>query len=95
MTHRSLSLVAAVPALPAEEEGSFLRASAEKLPGHALALSMCKVWEVVREHKDLNLPAHRVRRHDKRKGPPVLRIVLLACVCLCLCALHPVSHLCL
>ncbi|GAB4820674.1 hypothetical protein N2152v2_007720 [Parachlorella kessleri] len=43
-----------------EEEGSFLRPSEEKLPGHALALSMAKVWEVVREHKDLNLPAHRV-----------------------------------
>ena len=43
-----------------DEPGSFLRPSEEKLPGHALALSMEKVWEVVREHKDLNLPAHRV-----------------------------------
>ena len=42
------------------EEDTFLRSSEEKLPGHALALSMAKVWEVVREHKDLNLPAHRV-----------------------------------
>lgn len=44
----------------ADEGESFLRQSDEKLPGHALALSMAKVWEVVREHKDLNLPAHRV-----------------------------------
>lgn len=44
----------------ADEEEGFLRPSDEKLPGHALALSMGKVWEVVREHKDLNLPAHRV-----------------------------------
>lgn len=44
----------------ADEGDSFLRQSDEKLPGHALALSMGKVWEVVREHKDLNLPAHRV-----------------------------------
>ena len=44
----------------ADKEESFLRRSAEKLPGQALALSMAKVWEVVREHKDLNLPAHRV-----------------------------------
>lgn len=34
--------------------------SANKLPGHALSLSMQKVWDVVRENKDLDLPAHRV-----------------------------------
>ena len=46
----------------AEGEGAsgFLRPSDEKLPGQALALSMAKVWEVVRDNKDLNLPAHRV-----------------------------------
>lgn len=43
-----------------DDADTFLRPSGEKLPGHALALSMAKVWEVVREHKDLNLPAHRV-----------------------------------
>ena len=37
-----------------------LRKSAQKLPGQALALSMVKVWEVIKENKDLNLPAHRV-----------------------------------
>jgi hypothetical protein len=34
--------------------------SPHKLPGHALSLSMQKVWELVRENKDLDLPAHRV-----------------------------------
>ena len=48
------------PPPPAEEGKGYLRTSSEKLPGHALGLSMGKVWEVVREHKDLNLPAHRV-----------------------------------
>lgn len=43
-----------------EEDGSYLRPVGEKLPGHSLALSMAKVWEVIRTHKDLNLPAHRV-----------------------------------
>ena len=43
-----------------EEDGSYLRPVGEKLPGHSLALSMSKVWEVIRTHKDLNLPAHRV-----------------------------------
>ena len=52
---------APVPGAAGEGEG-FLRQSDEKLPGHALGLSMGKVWEVVREHKDLNLPAHRVSR---------------------------------
>ena len=47
-------------ALLADDDESFLRHSGEKLPGHALTLSMGKVWEVVRQHKDLNLPAHRV-----------------------------------
>jgi len=30
------------------------------LPGHALALSLQKVWEIIRDQKDLNLPAHKV-----------------------------------
>ena len=38
-----------------------MRASGDKLPGHALALSLQKVWEVIRDQKDLNLPAHKVR----------------------------------
>ena len=49
-----------LPLHPPQEAQGFLRGRDEKLPGHALALSMGKVWEVVREHKDLNLPAHRV-----------------------------------
>ncbi|KAK9867191.1 hypothetical protein WJX84_006772 [Apatococcus fuscideae] len=43
-----------------EEEGTLVRASPDKLPGHTLGLSMQKVWEVIREQKDLNLPAHKV-----------------------------------
>ncbi|KAL4858391.1 Protein ROOT HAIR DEFECTIVE 3 [Chlorella vulgaris] len=50
------------------DESSFLRVSDEKLPGHALALSMAKVWEVVKEHRDLNLPAHRVMVANIRCG---------------------------
>lgn len=44
----------------AAEEESLVRVSPDKLPGHALGLSMQKVWEVIREQKDLNLPAHKV-----------------------------------
>ncbi len=45
----------------APEDESLLRdGGAGKLPGQALALSMVKVWEVIKENKDLNLPAHRV-----------------------------------
>ena len=44
----------------AAEEDSLVRVSPDKLPGHALGLSMQKVWEVIREQKDLNLPAHKV-----------------------------------
>ena len=36
--------------------------SKDKLPGDALALSLQKVWEVIRDQKDLNLPAHKVQR---------------------------------
>ncbi|KAK9834006.1 hypothetical protein WJX81_002422 [Elliptochloris bilobata] len=44
------------------EEGkdTLLRAGEGKLPGHALALSMARVWEAIREQRDLNLPAHKV-----------------------------------
>ena len=38
-----------------------MRAGEGKLPGHTLALSMARVWEAIREQRDLNLPAHKVR----------------------------------
>lgn len=44
----------------AGEDESLIRNTADKLPGQALALSMVKVWDVIKENKDLNLPAHRV-----------------------------------
>ncbi len=44
----------------ADDNEGLLRQSPHKLPGQALALSMSKVWEVIHENKDLNLPAHRV-----------------------------------
>jgi hypothetical protein len=51
---------------PADPDESLLRHSDEKLPGHSLALSLRTVWEEVRDHRDLNLPAHRVRRGGER-----------------------------
>ena len=42
-------------------EDTLVRVSRDKLPGDALALSLQKVWEVIRDQKDLNLPAHKVR----------------------------------
>ena len=44
----------------APEDESLLRADRDKLPGQALGLSMVKAWEVIKDNKDLNLPAHRV-----------------------------------
>ncbi len=44
-------------------EDSLVRVSDDKLPGHALALSLQKVWEIIRDQKDLNLPAHKVCTH--------------------------------
>ncbi|KAI8105747.1 hypothetical protein M9434_000329 [Picochlorum sp. BPE23] len=44
----------------AADDESLLRMSTDKLPGQALGLSMVKVWDVIKENKDLNLPAHRV-----------------------------------
>jgi len=41
-------------------EDTLLGAGEGKLPGHALALSMARVWEAIREQRDLNLPAHKV-----------------------------------
>jgi hypothetical protein len=49
------------PPRPAADDGDgFLLHSPDKLPGQALALSLSKVWEVVRDNRDLSLPAHRV-----------------------------------
>ena len=49
------------------EEDTLVRVSSDKLPGHALALSLQKVWEVIQHQKDLNLPAHKV--HTERPVP--------------------------
>ena len=37
-----------------------MHVSQDALPGDAFALSLNKVWEVIRSQKDLNLPAHKV-----------------------------------
>lgn len=42
-----------------EENSSYVRISG-KLPGDAIALSTEKVWEVIKTHKDLDLPAHKI-----------------------------------
>ena len=39
-----------------------MRPAEDKLPGHALPLSLQRLWQVIREQKDLNLPAHKVIR---------------------------------
>lgn len=47
-------------ACAAEEGDSLVRAAEDKLPGQALPLSMQRLWQIIREQKDLNLPAHKV-----------------------------------
>lgn len=44
----------------AEEEDTLVRHSSDKLPGNSLAMSLKNIWEVIRDQKDLNLPAHKV-----------------------------------
>jgi len=46
----------------ATEEDSLVHVSEDKLPGQALPLSMQRLWQIIREQKDLNLPAHKVPR---------------------------------
>lgn len=43
---------------------SLVHVSQDALPGDAFALSLNKVWEVIKSQKDLNLPAHKVRCHN-------------------------------
>lgn len=35
--------------------------STDQLPGSSLGLSMGKLWQIIREQRDLNLPAHKVQ----------------------------------
>jgi Root hair defective 3 GTP-binding protein (RHD3) len=44
----------------ADEGHSLVQPAEDKLPGHALPLSMQRLWQIIREQKDLNLPAHKV-----------------------------------
>lgn len=46
-------------------EDSLVHVSRDALPGDAFALSMSKVWEVIKSQKDLNLPAHKVNNAAK------------------------------
>lgn len=38
-----------------------MRIDEHKLPGNVLTINLKKIWEVIKEQKDLNLPAHKVR----------------------------------
>jgi len=40
--------------------------SSDRLPGSALPLSLATMWEVVRSQRDLNLPAHKVRKEREK-----------------------------
>lgn len=42
------------------DEQSLVRLSRDKLPGHVLPMSLKNIWEVIKDQKDLNLPAHKV-----------------------------------
>ncbi|CAD7704286.1 unnamed protein product [Ostreobium quekettii] len=42
-----------------EESDSYVR-TGDKLPGDAITMSTQKVWELIRTHKDLDLPAHKI-----------------------------------
>ena len=50
-------------------DDSLIRISEDKLPGDSLALSMGKVWEVIKDQKDLNLPAHKVSLRGHLHSP--------------------------
>ncbi|DBA68461.1 hypothetical protein WJX79_008695 [Trebouxia sp. C0005] len=52
----------------AEGDNSLVRVSQDALPGDAFALSLNKVWEVIKSQKDLNLPAHKVMVANIRCG---------------------------
>lgn len=45
-----------------------MREAEDKLPGQALPLSMQRLWQVIREQKDLNLPAHKVPPGGRTPG---------------------------
>lgn len=78
-----------------------MRVSRDKLPGDALALSLQKVWEVIRDQKDLNLPAHKVLLFSSLLGhlapttpsgmihltmaSGYLHAGCMLCACLCIC----------
>ncbi|MCJ1422124.1 Cell wall protein rhd3 [Sticta canariensis] len=51
-----------------EEEDALATTSTDQLPGSSLALSMAKLWQVIKEQRDLNLPAHKVTRPALGRG---------------------------
>ena len=48
-----------IPGVGAGDD-TLVKRSAGKLPGNVLTISFKKIWEVIKDQKDLNLPAHKV-----------------------------------
>ena len=42
-------------------DDTLVRQNTDKLPGNVLTINLKKIWEVIKDQKDLNLPAHKVR----------------------------------
>ena len=47
-------------------DDTLVRQNTDKLPGNVLTINLKKIWEVIKEQKDLNLPAHKVRHSSNR-----------------------------
>lgn len=56
-----------------------VRVSDDKLPGDSFALSIEKVWEVIKDQRDLNLPAHKV--WTALQSSCMVSAVAVQCVC--------------
>ena len=41
-------------------DDTLVRQNTDKLPGNVLTINLKKIWEVIKDQKDLNLPAHKV-----------------------------------
>ena len=57
---------------------SLVHVSQDALPGDAFALSLNKVWEVIKSQKDLNLPAHKVCSQICHQLLSTVRVIKLA-----------------
>jgi hypothetical protein len=77
---KSIAVLLSWPASSAAGDDSLVRTGDGRLPADSLVLSTRNIWGIIKSQKDLNLPAHKVRRSSGARFCGCGMLLLLPCV---------------